>query len=291
MRRATLPTILLATTAALILAATGIAAAPADTLARIAATGELRIGVRSDAAPLSAIVDGRPEGYSVSLCLGVMDHLEKEALPPGAAVPLKPVFVTVTAEDRFARLAAGEYDMLCGAASVTLSRRETVDFSIPTYVDGASVLTLSDGPTDFAGLAGKRIGVRTGTTTAEALDATLFDQQMRAEIVAMSSHADGLKGVLDGTITAYFADQSILFGLVRGSDRAASLRVAGNVLTVEPHAIALPLGDTRFRLAVDRALSRLYRSGAVEKMFEIAFAPARMGEAMRALSLLAPLPE
>lgn len=275
------------------LGASLLAVAPvaAQTLERIAETGQIRLGVRADAAPLSFIADGRPQGYTVDLCLGVMDHIEKEALGQRDGTPLEPVFVTVTAENRFDKLAAGEIDLLCGAASATLSRRAAVDFSIPTYVDGASVMTRTGGPAEFTALAGSRIGVRAGTTTAAALAATLRDMRMQADVVEVSDHAAGVAGVLDGSLVAYFADQSILFGLRRGHPDAEALQVGANVLTVEQQAIGLPLGDTALRLAVDTALSRLYRSGAVARMFEIAFAPATMGQAMQALSTLAPLPE
>lgn len=269
-----------------------LATAPlAQTLDRIAATGEIRLGVRADAPPLSFIVDGRPQGYTVDLCLGVMDHLEKEALGRRDGVPLEPVFVTVTAEDRFEKLAAGEIDMLCGADSVTLARRALVDFSIPTYVDGASVMTRRGGALEFSSLAGQRIGVRAGTTTEDGLKATLDEMEMVADVVTVADHAAGVAGVLDGSLAAYFADQSILFGLARTHPRAEELQVSADVLSIETQAIALPLGDTAMRLAVDTALSRLYRSGAVAMMFEIAFAPARMGAAMEALVALAPLRE
>ena len=263
----------------------------AQTLDRIARTGEIRLGVRSDAAPLSHVVDGKPSGYSVDLCLGVMDHIEKEALPAGAKTPLTPVYVTVGTEDRFDKLASGEIDMLCGATSVTLSRREIVDFSIPTYIDGASVLMPKSGPEDFAQLAGQRIGVRGNTTTERALQATLASLKMQAEVVTVADHPAGLAAVLDGSIAAYFADQSILFGLLRASDRKGELKVANRPLTIEPQAIALPLGDSAFRLAVDTALSRLFRSGSAAKMFEYNFAPASMGDVMKALTIIAPLPE
>lgn len=267
-----------------LLASAGLAAS-AQTIERLADSGVIRLGVREDARPLSWFRDGEPVGYAVDLCLGVMDHFEK------MIGPMSPRFVTVTAENRFDMLAEGEIDMLCGAASMTLARRALVDFSIPIYIDGASVLMRRDAETDFAGLAGKTIGVRAGTTTAVALDTTLAQTGMEAEVVEVDSHTDGLDGVLDGRLAAYFADQSILFGLLFGSDRQDELAVAGNTLTVEPQAIGLPRGDADFRLAVDTAISRLYRSGAVQRMFEDNFAPAEMGQAMRAMLLLAPIPE
>ncbi len=270
-------------TAALLLAAP----AAAQTLDRLASTGEIRLAVRADAAPLSYDRDGAPAGYTVELCRAVAARLA----PAVGRERLVPVFVTVTAEDRFEAISEGRADLLCGAASVTLGRRESVDFSIPVFIDGASVMTLRDGPGDFAALAGKRIGVRAGTTTETALAATLRATGMAAETVPVGDHDDGLGGLLDGRLDAYFADQSILMRLARDSDRRGELQVSGNVLTVEPHALALPLGDHAFRREVDRALSRLYRSGELAAIFDASFAPAVMGDAMRALVVVAPIPE
>ena len=49
------------------------------------------------------------------------------------------------------------------------------------------------------------------------------------------------------------------------------LMLADNYLTVEPYALALPHGDEDFRLAVDRALSHLYRDGGITKIFAESF--------------------
>jgi len=54
-----------------------------------------------------------------------------------------------------------------------LSRREPVDFSIPTLLDGAGLMVRADGPKNLRDLAGKKIGVLAGTTTEEALRNTL----------------------------------------------------------------------------------------------------------------------
>ena len=276
-------------TAALALAAASLSAtAPAaQTLERIAETGVIRLGVRADARPLSWMRDGEPMGFTVDLCLGVMDYIEKMH----DISPISAAFVTVTAEDRFDRLEAGEVDLLCEATSLTLTRRARMDFSIPVYIDGASAMMRADHETDFMGFAGQRIGVRRGTSTAEGLQNTLAELSMEAEIEFVDDHAMGLDGVLEGRLAAYFADQSILLGLMLGSDRRDELQMYADVMSIEPQAIALPKGDNAFRLTVDTALSRLFRSGAVERMFAYNFAPVGMGQAMQALVTIAPIPE
>ncbi|PIY72985.1 MAG: hypothetical protein COY86_09085 [Rhodobacterales bacterium CG_4_10_14_0_8_um_filter_70_9] len=267
-----------------VLFATGVSAA---TLERIAETGVLRVGVRADAPPLSYLRDGAPSGYSVALCDRLAERLaEQMARPPLIVEP-----VVVTTEDRFTALAEGRIDILCGAASMTLARRAEVDFSIPVYIDGASVLMRSGETVDFSALANRRIGVRAGTTTERNLIATLDATNMVADVVTVAEHAEGVARLLGRDVDAYFADQSILLFLMVGSGRAEELTLARNVLTIEPQALALPLGDAAFRLEVDRALSRMYRAGEIAALFDENFAPATMGDAMKALTLIAPIPE
>lgn len=257
----------------------------AQTLERITETGTLRLGYRTDAAPLSfADSAGLPAGYAVSVCEAVAADLAGQLGLD--AITTTPVAVDV--EDRFAAVAEGRIDLLCGAASVTLTRRETVDFSIPIFVDGTSVLIGPDTSTEFADLAGTRIGVRAGTTTEESLRNTLDALGMEAELVAVDSHEAGLAGVETADIAAYFADQSILHELVKISDMAERLRISDQILTVEKQALALPRGDADFRLAVDRAISRLYADGSMARFFAENFDNATPGLALEALFLIAP---
>jgi ABC-type amino acid transport substrate-binding protein len=77
---------------------------------------------------------------------------------------LKIAYVPVTASNRFEAIETGKADLLCEPTTDTLSRRERVDFSITTFIDGASLLVRGDGPSAFNDLAGKKVGVLAGTT-------------------------------------------------------------------------------------------------------------------------------
>src|SRR5690606_30196851 len=126
---------------------------------------------------------------------------------------------------------------LCGAATITLERRAQVDFSLPTFVDGAAVLLPVDADREFEALAGERVGVRDGTTTEAVLRASLEASGMQAEVVTFDDHQAGLTALEDGEIAAYFGDQSILFGLFFASDMADMLVVSDNMLTIEKHGL------------------------------------------------------
>jgi polar amino acid transport system substrate-binding protein/glutamate/aspartate transport system substrate-binding protein len=74
-----------------------------------------------------------------------------------------------------------------------------------------------------------------------------------------------------GEIVAYFADRAILSYLASKSTDSSKLRLANNYFSLEPYALALPRGDEDFRLAVDRALSHIYRSGEIAIVFAHTF--------------------
>lgn len=265
-----------------------ISAAQAATLDRIRESGALKIGYRQDAAPYSFKNSlGEPAGYTVDLCRAVAVGLKQQLGIAGISID----YVPVTAENRFQAVQKGQIDLLCGATTATLSRRELVDFSLPTFIDGASVLFTAEGPSDFKGLAGNKIGVRAGTTTEEALKHSLARDSIEAQVVAVKDHNDGIQQLETGKIAAYFADQAILVFLAAGSESSQDLRVSKRFFTHEPYALALPRGDTDFRLAVDRGLSRIYRTGAIEPIFKNSFGPAKASDLVKALFLVNALPE
>ncbi|MEM6440021.1 MAG: amino acid ABC transporter substrate-binding protein [Pseudomonadota bacterium] len=272
--------------AALIAAAAGalcaLPVAAETTLERIERTGEIRLAVRRDAPPHSWMEAGAARGYSVEICLEAAKRIAKNDGLPGMAF----VYVPVTAADRFEAIAEGRADLLCGAATVTLARRERVEFSLATFVDGAGVMLRAGEETDFSGLAGKRLGVLEDTTTARALRATLEGTGMAAEIVAQDAHDAAAAALLDGRIDAYFADHSILLFLAAAAADPTRLAIADNTLTVERHALALRKGDEAFRTAVDRALSQMHREGEMAAIFRRVFPGARPGPGLAALLLL-----
>ena len=54
--------------------------------------------------------------------------------------------VRVPADQRFEAVRDGRVDILCDPSSVTMPRREMVDFSLPTFLDGASVISRTSRP-------------------------------------------------------------------------------------------------------------------------------------------------
>jgi ABC-type amino acid transport substrate-binding protein len=249
-------------------AALALGSADAGALDKARQDKALRIAYREDAPPFSFADDaGLPAGFIVDLCKSVAKHIGEQL----NINDLKVAYVLVTAENRFDAIENGKADLLCEPTSETLSRREHVDFSIPTFVDGASLLVGGDAPSDFRALSGKKIGVLAGTTTEQSLRDMLASANIAAEVAPAKTHLDGLAMLDKGEIVAYFGDRAILTYLASKSSDASKLRVADNYFSLEPYALALPRGDEDFRLAVDRALSHIYRSGEIGVVFAHTF--------------------
>ena len=270
-------------------AAAGPGLSEAGTVDKLRQDKTIRLAVRDDAPPFSfKDANGQPVEFIVDLCRAVARTLAAQL----NLADLSVVYVPVTAADRFEAIETGKADLLCEPTSATLSRREHVDFSIATFVDGASLLVRGDGPSDFGALAGKKVGVLGGTTTEQSLRDTLASANIQAEVVSAKTHEDGLKMLDEGAVAAYFADRAILAYLASKSGEADKLRLADNYFSLEPYALALPRGDSDFRLAVDRALSGIYKSGEIATVFANTFgAQMQPSDTLKTLYLISALPE
>jgi ABC-type amino acid transport substrate-binding protein len=68
-------------------------------------------------------------------------------------------------------------------------------------------------------------------------------------------------------IDAMAADQVVLMGQIIARDGRERYALSNRLYSFEPFALAIPRGDVDFRLVADKALSRLYRSGEILKVF------------------------
>lgn len=261
----------------------------AETLERIRDKGVIRIAYRLDAPPFSYQDNlNQPAGFMVELCQAVAKDITQQL----GIASLNVAYVPVTATNRFQTIQEDQADILCEPTSATLSRRKLVDFSLPTFVDGASLMIRTDGPRSIQELAGQKIGVLAGTTTEEALRNTLKDAGISADVIPAKTHTEGLSMLDDAKISAYFGDRSILAFLIGKSKDPSKLMLSDDYLTIEPYALALPRGDESFRLAVDTALSHIYRSGQIASIFANAFgSDVKPSPMLRTLYLITGLPD
>jgi len=144
-----------------------------------------------------------------------------------------------------------------------------VDFSLMTFVDGGSLLvTDASGVRGIATLDGKKVGVVPGTTTEKALTMAIAKHGVKTTVVQVKNHAEGVAALDNKTIDAYASDRTLLIGMGRTSKSPEKLSLVDEYFSYEPHGFVLRRGDAAFRLAVNRGLASMYRSGEVAPIFE-----------------------
>jgi ABC-type amino acid transport substrate-binding protein len=234
----------------------------AGTLERIKATKTIALGYRDSSVPFSYAGPAKePMGYSVDLCTRVLEDLRSELKLPD----LQPRWVPVTVETRERAVVDGTIDLECGSTTNTLARQARVDFSLTTFITGASLLSLA-GSNLGEQLGAIRIAVIPGTTTEQMVKAAIADMgasAAEAKLVAVNDHSDGLTAVLQRRAEVYATDRAILMGLITSMSDQRQFVLLDRYLSYEPYALMLRRGDPEFRLAVNRTLARLYRSGQV----------------------------
>jgi len=245
----------------------GLACAPAaaaGTLDGIRERGAITIGYVDGAAPFSHVgPDKQPGGYSVELCKQVAAGIRSQLSMPKLDIK----WVRLTVQDKLDAVAKGRVDLECSTTTWTLGRQRHVDFSLITFVDGATVL--ANGKSElfrFADYEGKRIAAMRGTTTMDALKQSLAQRSMKATVVPVSTRAEGLELLKSGKVDGFASDRIVLIDLA--IQDGGSLRLLDDDFSIEQYALALPRGDHDFRLAVNRVLARLYRTGEIMSIYD-----------------------
>lgn len=263
--------------------------ANADVLAEIKSTGVFKLGYRADAVPFSFDAEGgKPAGYSVELCERVALEIERDL----ELNPIEIDYIPVTAANRIEMIESGAIHIECGITTNTLARQEDVAFSLLTFITGAEMLIRIDsGVLDLDDIAGRPVGVLTGTTTEAGLLKLMERKSIEAEVVAVDTHFDGIELLGEGKIDAYFADRAILILLGLNSPDRDNLRLSGKLYSHEPYALMLPRGEEEYKILVDRKLARLYRSGKIREIYRRWFGDAQPSNLLQALFVLQGLPE
>jgi hypothetical protein len=94
-----------------------------------------------------------------------------------------------------------------------------------------------------------------------------YSEGERAGILQEFSSKGWLCKTYEGELEAYASDRTILVGLVLQARGTARYALVSDDLSYEPYGFMVRRDDSAFRLVANRALARLYRSGAIGAIY------------------------
>lgn len=237
----------------------------ADTLERVRATQKIRIGNREAAYPFSFLSEQKePKGYSIDLCLKVVERLGRELNIPN----LKVEYVTVSGAQRIPRLLDGVIDMECGSTTNTKARQEKVAFSYTIFVAGMKILSRADAKVpDIDSLNGKTVALSKGTTSEKLFSLAREGILKGMQVKTFQSNKEALQALVEGKVAAFPQDDILLQGLTSKLPDKNKYVLSEHYLSVEPYAIMVRKRDKRLLAVIDSTLAELYGSGKIQKIY------------------------
>jgi glutamate/aspartate transport system substrate-binding protein len=255
-----------ALTHAVMLAATCCGASAADTLSHIKETQTITIAHREASSPFSYLSpDKKPIGYSMDICLKVVEALKKELKLPQLTVN----YLLVTPSNRMQAIADGKADLECGSTTNNAERRKQVAFTIPHFFATARMIVRTDsGIKNWPDLRDKKVVTTKGTTSVKLLNDRDKVRALNLKLVEAKDHDGSFAMVEEGQADAFVMDDVLLYGLRGNAKDPSKFMVIGDPLSTEPYAIMLRKDDPSFKAFVDKEVARMMNDGEVTKLYD-----------------------
>jgi glutamate/aspartate transport system substrate-binding protein len=249
--------------------AAAIALGPAragEVLDRIAKSGTVVLAHREASIPFSYLdEEGKPIGYSVDICLRLVEAFKSALKRPDLQVR----FVQVTSDSRIAVVRDGKADLECGSTTNNAERRKQVAFTVPHFIASARMIVRADsGIVDWTDLRNKTVVTTRGTTNAESIARRSEVRSLHIRLIRAGDHAESFRMVENGKADAFAMDDVLLFGLKASAAHPGAFRVAGEPLTVEPYSIMFSADDRALKSVVDREMARLVEAGELARLYD-----------------------
>jgi glutamate/aspartate transport system substrate-binding protein len=251
--------------AALAFCATPAAAQESPTLKKIKDSGTVTIGHRDSSIPFSYYDDKQNViGYSIDICMKVVDAIKAELKMPNLQVKLNPV----TSATRIPLIANGTIDLECGSTTNNLEREKQVAFT-NTYFLTANrfVSKKANNLKTVNDLKGKTVVSTSGTTNLKQITEMNGAQNMGMNILTAKDHAEAFLMVETDRATAFFMDDILLYSLVASSKSPADYVISAEALSIEPYSAMMRRDDPVFKKLVDTATANLFKSGQINALY------------------------
>jgi glutamate/aspartate transport system substrate-binding protein len=252
--------------------ASSVKAQDTGTLKKIKDSGTIVLGVRESSIPFSYLDDSqKPIGYSIDMCMKVVDSVKKKLKMPNLVVKTNPV----TSQTRIPLMTNGTIDLECGSTTNSVERQKQVAFSVAHYVTSVRMaVKVGSGIKRLDDLNGKAVVTTTGTTSDRYIKQNEQGKQIDVKNIYGKDHAESFLILESGRAVAFVMDDVLLAGLIARSKTPKAFEIVGPALSVEPYGLMMRKDDPQFKKVVDDSLIALMKSGEAEKIYKKWFTTA-----------------
>lgn len=235
------------------------------TLKKIKDSGKVTLGVRESSVPFSYLDDNQKVvGYSIDLCMKVVDAIKADLKMPNLTVETLPV----TSSTRIPLLANGTIDMECGSTTNNLERQQQVSFLVTTFVTADRIVSKkSSGIKELADLKGKTLVSTSGTSNLKEVTEINGQKGLGINVVPAAEHPAAFAMVETGRAQAFAMDDILLYALVANSKSPADYVISPEVISIQPYAIMVRKGDPAFKKVADDAIIATFKSGEINRIY------------------------
>ena len=242
--------------------------APLDgTLGKIASAKSITLGYRDASVPFSYVGDnsGKPMGYSVDLASKIVERIQEKT----GVADLKVKYNLVTSQTRIPLVQNGTVDLECGSTGVTAERQQQVAFSYGfIYVKGQLLTAKDSGIQGFDDLKGKNVVTTAGTTNERFLKNYNAEHKTNMFVISAKDHGEAFKMLETGRAAAFYMDDALLYCERAKARDPHKWVVVGKEQSREIYSCMVRKGDPQFLAVVNEALGDLYRSGAINGIYQ-----------------------
>jgi ABC-type amino acid transport substrate-binding protein len=232
---------------------------------KIRAAKEIVVAHRDASLPFSYVVNGTPVGYSIDLCMKVIEAIKKELKLSTLSIRWTPV----TSATRIPAIVQGKASLECGSTTNNAERRKLVDYTIAHFISASRFLVRSgSGIESIQDLAAKRVVSTRGTTNLRIVHRLNEEHGLKMQVLEAHDHAEAFEMVASGKADAFAMDDVLLYGLRASSESPTRFAVVGRPMTIEPYAIMLPKGQPELKEVVDREVRRVIVSGEINSLYK-----------------------
>ncbi|WP_429497468.1 transporter substrate-binding domain-containing protein [Robbsia andropogonis] len=220
-----------------------------DSLTKMRNAGVIRIANTQSTPPWSMLgVNNRPEGYDVAVAQELAKRLKIA----------KVVFVADSFKNFVEGLKTGKYDLVMNDLTPTAEREKQIDFAAPYGVEQFRIFVRNESRiASRADLAGKSVGVTTGSSNEAWAKANLKDSTIKSYENGALVFSDLAIGRVDSVIISHFG------GLKYANVNHLPVKEVGEPLTYQLSAPALAKGQPELKQAVTYAIQSMINDGTL----------------------------